>query len=225
MSMTKAIVIAGGQSVYDENIIEKIKDKPDLIILSTDRTLKYCLENNVVPQYCCIQENLITAEGVDNLKLFFFHGIVKSHAHEITLYHSQILTKERQQLVKDMGFKTIIFKRFGRGGNLPNIINTSGNCGMALVEIARKLLKIDKIAVIGLDLDFSRDWKVYKKDSPRTVESMLSNSKQQVANDYFEIGQDGKKLYPYPTYNLTKMGSFHGGIGIKEITVEEFLDE
>ena len=67
-NMTKAIVIAGGQSVYDENIIEKIKDKPDLIILSTDRTLKYCLENNVVPQYCCIQENLITAEGVDNLK-------------------------------------------------------------------------------------------------------------------------------------------------------------
>ena len=146
--MTKAIVIAGGQSVYDENIIEKIKDKPDLTILSTDRTLKYCLENNVVPEYCCIQENLITAEGVDNLKLFFFHGIVKSHAHEITLYHSQILTKERQQIVKDMGFKTIIFNRFGCGGNLPNIINTSGNCGMALVEIARKLLKIDKIAVI-----------------------------------------------------------------------------
>ena len=223
--MTKAIVIAGGQSVYDENIIEKIKDKSDFTILSTDRTLKYCLENNVVPEYCCIQENLITAEGVDNLKLFFFHGIVKSHAHEITLYVSQILTKERQQLVKDMGFKTIIFNRFGCGGNLPNIINTSGNCGMALVEIARKLLKIDKIAVIGLDLDFSRDWKVYKKDSPRTVESMLSNSKQQVATDYFEIGQDGNKLYPYPTYNLTKMGSFHGGIGIKEITVEEFLDE
>jgi len=224
MSMTKAIVIAGGQSLYDENIIEKIKDKSGLTILSTDRTLKYCLENNVIPEYCCIQENLITAEGVDNLKLFFFHGIVKSHAHEITLYHSQILTKERQQLVKDMGFKTIIFNRFGCGGNLPNIINTSGNCGMALVEIARKLLKIDKIAVIGLDLDFSTSWKLYKKDSQRTVESMLTNSKQQVANDYFEIGQKGNKLYPYPTYNLTKMGSFHG-IGIKEITVEEFLDE
>ena len=223
MSMTKAIVIAGGQSVYDENIIEKIKDKPDLTILSTDRTLKYCLENNVIPQYCCVQENLITAEGHDNLKEFFFHGIVKSHADKITLYHSQILTKERQQLVKDMGFKTIIFNRSGCGGNLPNIINTSGNCGMALVEIARKLLKIDKIAVIGLDLDFSRDWKVYNKD-PRTVESMLTNSKQQIANDYFEIGQDGNKVCQFPTYNLTKLGSFHG-IGIKEITVEEFLDE
>ena len=222
---TKAVVIASGQSLYDEKIIEKIKDKPDLTILSTDRTLKYCLENNVIPEYCCIQENLITAEGVDNLKLFFFHGIVKSHAHEITLYVSQILTKERQQIVKDMGFKTIIFNRFGCGGNLPNIINTSGNCGMALVEIARKLLKIEKIAVIGLDLDFTNSWKIYKKDSPSTVEHMLTNSKQQVANDYFERGQDGNKLYPYPTYNLTKKGSFHGGIGIKEITVEEFLDE
>jgi len=232
MNMTKAIVIAGGQSLYDEKIIDVLLDHyvkdekiPNVTILSTDRTLKYVLENGIIPEYCCIQENLITAEGVDNLKLFFFHGIVKSHAHEITLYHSQILTKERQQLVKDMGFKTVIFNRFGCGGNLPNIINTSGNCGMALVEIARKLLKIDKIAVIGLDLDFSRDWKIYKKDNPRTVESMLTNSKQQVANDYFEIGQDGKKLYPYPTYNLTKKGSFHGGIGIKEITVEEFLDE
>jgi len=221
---TKAVVIASGQSLYDEKIIEKIKDKPDLIILAVDRSLRYCLENNVIPQYCCVQENLITAEGHDNLKEFFFHGIVKSHAHEITLYHSQILTKERQQLVKDMGFKTIIFNRFGCGGNLPNIINTSGNCGMALIEIARKFLKIDKIAVIGLDLDFSTSWKLYKKDSQRTVESMLTNSKQQVANDYFEIGQKGNKLYPYPTYNLTKMGSFHG-IGIKEITVEEFLDE
>jgi len=232
MNMTKAIVIAGGQSLYDEKIIDVLLDHyvkdekiPNVTILSTDRTLKYVLENGIIPEYCCIQENLITAEGVDNLKLFFFHGIVKSHAHEITLYHSQILTKERQQLVKDMGFKTVIFNRSGCGGNLPNIINTSGNCGMALVEIARKLLKIDKIAVIGLDLDFSTDWKIYKKDSPRTVESMLTNSKQQVANDYFEIGQDGKRLYPYPTYNLTKKGSFHGGIGIKEITVEEFLDE
>ena len=232
MNMTKAIVIAGGQSLYDEKIIDVLLDHyvkdekiPNVTILSTDRTLKYVLENGIIPEYCCIQENLITAEGVDNLKLFFFHGIVKSHAHEITLYHSQILTKERQQLVKDMGFKTVIFNRSGCGGNLPNIINTSGNCGMALVEIARKLLKIDKIAVIGLDLDFSTDWKIYKKDNPRTVESMLTNSKQQVANDYFEIGQDGKKLYPYPTYNLTKKGSFHGGIGIKEITVEEFLDE
>ena len=222
--MTKAIVIASGQSLYDEKIIEKIKDKPDLTILSTDHTLRYCLENNVVPEYCCIQENLMTADGQDNLKKFFFHGIVKSHADKITLYHSQILTKERQQLVKDMGFKTIIFNRFGCGGNLPNIINTSGNCGMALVEIARKFLKIDKIAVIGLDLDFSTSWKTYKKDSPRTVESMITNSKQQVANDYFERGQDGKKICPYPTYNLTKMGNFHG-IGIKEITVEEFLDE
>ena len=221
--MTKAIVIASGQSLYDEKIIEKIKDKPDLIILAVDRSLRYCLENNVIPQYCCVQENLITAEGHDNLKEFFFHGIVKSHADKITLYHSQILTKERQQLVKDMGFKTIIFNRSGCGGNLPNIINTSGNCGMALVEIARKLLKIDKIAVIGLDLDFSRDWKVYNKD-PRTVESMLTNSKQQIANDYFEIGQDGNKVCQFPTYNLTKLGSFHG-IGIKEITVEEFLDE
>ena len=70
MNMTKAIVIAGGQSVYDENVIEKIKDKPDLTILSTDRTLKHCLDNEIIPKYVCVQENLKNDVGFVDSRLF-----------------------------------------------------------------------------------------------------------------------------------------------------------
>ena len=41
--MTKCIVIGAGQSLYDENVIDVLKKKPDVKILSTDRTLKYVL--------------------------------------------------------------------------------------------------------------------------------------------------------------------------------------
>jgi len=218
--MTKCIVIGAGQSLYDENVIDVLKKKPDIKILSTDRTLKYVLEQGIIPDYCGIQENLFPATRYgkrDYLIEFFNHDIVKKYANKITLYHSQQLRWTRTKVLNAMGFKMIPFNRAGCGGNLRPAIATCGHCAMALLQIARHILKIDKIATIGMDMDFSSSWKIYEKHDKRTVDGMLSNTMRTIANDFTSAN---KPL----TYNLTKKGSFHGR-GVKEITVEEFLNE
>ena len=75
--------------------------------------------------------------------------------------------------------------------------------------VARHILNIDKIGVIGLDLDYSTSNK--NSDS---VDSELFHTKTQILNDFFEMGQ--------PVYNLTRMGRLHG-TGIKETTIDDFL--
>lgn len=220
MNMTKCIVIGAGQSLYDENVIDVLKKKPDVKILSTDRTLKYVLEQGIVPDYCGIQENLFPATRYgkrDYLVEFFNHDIVKKNAHKITLYYSQQLGWARKKVLDVMGFNMIPFNRFGCGGNLRPAIVTCGHCAMALLQIARHILKIDKIATIGMDMDFSTSWNRYQKLDNKTVEGMLSNTMHTIANDF----TSGNKPL---TFNLTKKGSFHGR-GVKEITVEEFLNE
>ena len=132
--------MAAGQSLYDEDVIEKIKlyclsEVEDIVILSTDRTLKYVLESGIIPDYTCVNENIITLAGHDNLPDFFYHGIVKSYASEITLYHNSLLTPERVKIFVDMGFKTDLFNRLGCGTHEGVTLNTGGNCGMALVQI------------------------------------------------------------------------------------------
>ena len=51
---TKAVVIASGQSLYDESVLDELK-KHNLVILSTDRTLKYVLEKGIIPSYVCFR--------------------------------------------------------------------------------------------------------------------------------------------------------------------------
>ena len=67
---TKAVVIASGQSLYDESVLDELKEH-NVVILSTDRTLKYVLEKGITPSYACIQENLIEPNGHDLLPDFF----------------------------------------------------------------------------------------------------------------------------------------------------------
>ena len=113
--MVKGIVMAAGQSLYDEDVIEKIKlycltEVEDIIILSTDRTLKYVLESGLIPDYTCVNENIIRPPDVaympnhDYLPDFFYHGIVKSHASKITLYHNSLLTPERVKIFVELLF-------------------------------------------------------------------------------------------------------------------------
>ena len=212
--MVKGIVMAAGQSLYDEDVIEKIKlyclsEVEDIIILSTDRTLKYVLESGLIPDYTCVNENIITLAGHDLLPDFFYHGIVKSHASKITLYHNSLLTPERVKIFVDMGFKTELFNRLGCGTHKGITINTGGNCGMALVQIAQHILNIDKIGIIGLDLDFSTSNK-----NSESVDAELSNTKTQILNDFFTMEK--------PVYNLTRKGRLHGN-GIIETNIDDFL--
>ena len=182
----------------------------DIIILSTDRTLKYVLESGIIPDYACINENLIIpSNNYDFLPDFFFHGIVKSYASEITLYYNSLLTLERLKILQDMGFKMALFNRLGCGTHKGVTLNTGGNCGMALVQIARHILNIDKIGVIGLDLDYSTSNKI-----SISVDAELWHTKTQIVNHFFEMGQ--------PVYNLTRMGRLHG-TGIVETSIDDFL--
>ena len=218
--MTKCIVIGAGQSLYDENVIDELKKKPDVKVLSTDRAIKYVLEQKVIPDYCGIQENLFTATryGYEDLfPEFFNHDIVKKYANEITMFYSQQLTWPRKKILTALGFKMIPFNRVGCGGNLKPAIVTCGHCSMALLQIARHVLKIDKIATIGMDMDYSTSWKRYETENKRAVDGMLSNTMHTIANDF----TSGNRPV---TYNLTKKGNFHGR-GVKEITIEEFLNE
>ena len=205
-------MIAAGQSLYEEKIFDELKKNPDIIVLSTDRTLKYVLDQDIIPQYVAIQENLISEQKHDWIPEFFYHGIIKSHADKITLYHSQNLTPERVKIVYDMGFKLVPFRRLGKGIGKGEIIDTCGNCGMALIEIARHILKIDKIAVLGIDLDTSTTWNVHK---PNVLNPMVDNTKHRLTNDYFESGT--------PIFNLTRLGNLHGK-GIKETNIIEFIE-
>ena len=212
--MVKAVVIAAGQSLYDEDVIEKIKlyclsEVEDIIILSTDRTLKYVLESGLIPDYTCVNENIITLAGHDNLPDFFYHGIVKSHASKITLYHNSLLTPERVKIFVDMGFKIELFNRQGTGTHKGVTLHTGGNCGMALVQIATHILNIDKIGVIGLDLDFSTSNK-----NSESVDGELFHTKTQIVNNFFTMEK--------PIYNLTRMGRLHGN-GIVETNIDDFL--
>ena len=80
---------------------------------------------------------------------------------------------------------------------------------MALVQIARHILNIDKIGVIGLDLDYSTSNK-----NSISVDAELWHTKTQIVNHFFEVGQ--------PVYNLTRMGRLHG-TGIIETNIDDFL--
>jgi len=217
--MAKAIVIAAGQSLCDEDVIEKIKlyclsQVEDITILSTDRTLKYVLESGIIPDYTCVNENIIRPPNVeympnhDYLPDFFYHGIVKSYASQIALYHNSMLTPERVKILEDMGFKTIQFNRVGCGENKGTLVNTCGNCGMSLVQIARHILKIDRIGIIGLDLDNTTSY----ENIDASYE--LWHTKNKIVDDFLTMGQS--------VYNLTRMGNVHGK-GIVETNIDDFL--
>ena len=225
---TKAIIMGGGESLYQENVIDVIvkakKENPELlndtIIMSTDRTLKHVLEKGIIPEYTCIQENLYpptryhTVPQTDYLVDFFKHDIVKKFAPQITLYYAQALRWYRTSILKAMGFKMKRFNRMGLGGNVKPLIYTCGHCSQALVSICREVLKIDKIATIGMDMDFSRSWKIYETDVHSAQKNMLTATLKQNHTDFIKTGK--------PIYNLTRMGKFHY-TGVVETNIEDFL--
>ena len=220
----KLIVIGAGQSAYDENVLDVISkakkqndtDKlKDLQIMSTDRTLKYVLEHDIIPEYTCIQENLYPATRFgkkDYLKEFFDHDIVRKYAKQIKIYYSQQLRWYRTKLLKEMGFEMTLFNRHGCGGNLKPVIVTCGHCSMACVEIGRYILKADMIAVIGMDMDLTKSWKLYEKTT--IADNMLQNTIRRTATSFVDTGK--------PLYNLTRKGRFHCR-GVEETNIDEFL--
>jgi len=212
----KALVIASGSSVQSTSVLEVVaREVPDLAVLVTDRSLLDVLKKGITPDkfpnfYCCINENIITKAGHDLLPDFFLHPEIYPITKEIILFYNQLLEEKRLDILKDMGFQIRRFNRIGKGPGPGPAVRTAGNCGMAILEIGRHVLKFDKIGFIGLDLDQTASW----KNKPHLNELVLS--KNQLIEDFIKTGKC--------VYSLTRLGNLHGK-GIEETTIHSFLKD
>lgn len=217
--MKKAIVIASGSSLELSGVLDVLARtvKPDLAVLVVDRSLLDVIKKGITPDkfpnfYCCIQENLISSKDYDWLPDFFLHPEIYPITKEITLFCSQLLDEKRLEVLKMLGFQIRKFNRFGKGPGPGPEIKTAGNCGMAILEIGRHVLKFDKVGFIGLDLDHSTSWNSEIK--PDLNELILS--KNQLIEDLVNTGKS--------VYSLTRLGNLHGK-GIIETTIHDFLND
>ena len=212
----KGLVIASGSSAVKTSVLDVIaREVPDLTILVADRSLLDVLKKGITPDkfpnfYCCINENIIRKDGLDLLPEFFYHDEIFPITTSISLYCCQLLEEKRLDLLKDMGFQIRRFNRFGKGPGPGPVVRTAGNCGMAILEIGRHVLKIDKIGFIGLDLDQTESW----KNKPDLNELVIS--KNQLIDDFIKTGKT--------VYSLTRLGNLHGK-GIEETTIHDFLKD
>ena len=214
----KALVIASGSSLFKTSVLDVIaREVPDLTILVTDRSLLDVLKKGITPDkfpnfYSCVNENIMDLDGHDCLPDFFMHNEIFPITKSISLYCNQLLKEKRLNILQEMGFQIRRFNRFGKGPGPRPVIKTAGNNGMALVEIARHILKIDKVGFIGLDLDHSTCWNIELK--PDLNE--LALSKTLLIEDLVKTGKS--------VFSLTRLGNLHGK-GIKETTIHEFLKD
>ena len=217
MELSKAVVIASGSSLELSGVLDVLTryDKKDVGILVADRSLLDVIKKGITPDkfpffYTCLNENIITKAGHDLLPDFFLHPEIYPITKEITLFYNQLLEEKRVEIFNMLGFQTRKFSRFGKGPGPGPEIKTGGNCGMALIEIGRHILKIPKVGFIGLDLDHSNSW----KDKPDLNELILT--KNQLIDDLVKTGKS--------VYSLTRLGNLHGK-GIEETNIHAFLNE
>jgi len=217
LTLKKAIVIASGSSLELSGVLDVLTryEKKDVGILVTDRSLLDVIKKGITPDkfpffYTCLNENIITKAGHDLLPDFFLHPEIYPITKEITLFYNQLLEKKRMEVLQMLGFQMRKFNRFGKGPGPGPEVKTAGNCGMALIEIGRHILKIDKVGFIGLDLDHSTCW----KDKPDLNELVLSRT--QLIEDLVNTGKS--------VYSLTRLGNLHGK-GIEETTIHDFLTD
>jgi len=158
----------------------------------------------------CTRSRPCRCPGSNALPDFFLHPEIYPITKEIILFYNQLLEEKRLEVLKMLGFQTRQFNRFGKGPGPGPEIKAAGNCGMALIEIGRHILKIDKVGFIGLDLDHSESWKT----KPDLNELILT--KNQLIDDLIKTGKN--------VSSLTRLGNLHGK-GIEETTIHDFLKD
>ena len=216
LTLKKAVVIASGSSLELSGVLDVLAryNKKDVGILVVDRSLLDVIKKGITPDkfpfYTCVNENIITVAGHDLLPDFFLHPEIYPITKEITLFYNQLLEEKRIEVLKMLGFQMRKFNRFGKGPTPGPEIKTGGNCGMALIEIGRHILQIDKIGFIGLDLDHSNSW----KNKPDLNELVLTRS--QLIDDLVKTGKN--------VFSLTRLGNLHGK-GIEETNIHSFLKD
>lgn len=159
----KALLIAAGPSL--ENYIQEAHPlkqglKQDTVIFSTLHSLKWCLENGIVPQFTGV------VDASDLMVNFIDSPLVDEHADEITLV---CCASTHPEVFKKWKGKKIFFFRSGIPQNiLPNTdtflsillpklteLETGGNSGSSMYSIAN-FLGCNPIGMIGFDFGYPK---------------------------------------------------------------------
>lgn len=159
----KALLIAAGPSL--ENYIQEAHPlkqglKQDTVIFSTLHSLKWCLENGIVPQFTGV------VDASDLMVNFIDSPLVDEHADEITMI---CCASTHPEVFKRWKGKKLFFFRSGIPQNiLPNTdtflsillpklteLETGGNSGSSMYSIAN-FLGCNPIGMIGFDFGYPK---------------------------------------------------------------------
>lgn len=158
----KALLIAAGPSLEDKNYPQVLREAnlKDTVIFSTLHSLKWCLENGVVPQFTGV------VDASDLMVNFIDSPLVDEHADEITMI---CCASTHPEVFKKWKGKKIFFFRSGIPQNiLPNTdtfisillpklteLSTGGNSGSSMYSIAN-FLGCNPIGMIGFDFGYPK---------------------------------------------------------------------
>lgn len=221
----KAIVIGAGSTIYDKNHLEILSNSNfDGYVLPCDRILKYVINCGVTPlkfpkYYTAIINNLVEPMSKWHIMDDFFNSeSIKQHAKNIKCFlHSQVHPKQSEYLVH-MGmtiagcYRPCEKQDTNYSHDCPKWeFNDCGHVCMALWNFAKHQLHCSKIALLGVDLSYSKhDVEFYKDSNPLWNDQLTRTLK---------ILKESKDVQ---TYNCTKGGNVYGD-GIIDLTLREFL--
>lgn len=160
----KALLIAAGPSLEERKYPQVLHEAnlKDTIIFSTLHSLKWCLENGIVPQFTGV------VDASDLMVNFIDSPLVDEHADEMTL---MCCASTHPEVLKKWKGKKIFFFRSGIPQNiLPNTdtflsillpklteLETGGNSGSSMYSIAN-FLGCNPIGMIGFDFGYPKGY-------------------------------------------------------------------
>ncbi len=162
----KALLIAAGPSLKDGNYPQELLKSgvnlEDTVIFSTLHSLKWCLENGIVPQFTGV------VDASDLMVNFIDSPLVDEHADEITMI---CCASTHPEVFKKWKGKKLFFFRSGIPQNiLPNTdtflsillpklteLETGGNSGSSMYSIAN-FLGCNPIGMIGFDFGYPKEF-------------------------------------------------------------------
>lgn len=217
--MTKGIVIGGGRSLWETNILTEIikaqfsNRLKDISIMVCDRMLDHCIKQGLMLYNVstCTQDIMEDRQTVD---LFCkFYDCLQFDRFGIDIYLSDTVDPVFLKYVSMYGNTKLFHRKYkkgviGLGAGFP-MINTCGNVGIACWNILRQLKGCDQIAILGLDFE------AYQNDlTGNNWEVEREHSKKEIERYSFECS----------TYNLSPYSTLKSD-HILDCTLDEFLTD
>lgn len=204
----KALIIAAGPSLQDKNYPRVLRERnhradvEDMVIFSTLHSLKWCLENGIVPQFTGV------VDASDLMVEFINSPLVDEHADKITMI---CCASTHPEVFKRWKGKKIFFFRSGIPQNiLPNTdtflsillpklteLETGGNSGSSMYSIAN-YLGFNTIGLIGFDFGYPKGFP-YEQTKYYHAYATSIDSKYK---DIQEMIRDCYKDFHHPTFNI-----------------------